>query len=223
MAKKVEHLFTAEERERIAAAVKAAEQHTAGEIVPCIVARCDEYEEAVWRGGAIAAFLAFAAFFCLRAFTTAWLPLGLGAMGAGVALAGGAGMVLVQWVPALRRLLAGEELMDRRVTQRAVQAFVEEEVFATRERTGILIFLSLLEHEVRVLGDAGINARVAPEEWEEVVRRLVEGMRQGRPAQGLVEAIAQCGALLERCGVQRRADDTDELGNAPRTGGEEGA
>lgn len=220
MAKKVEHLFTAEERERIAAAVKAAERHTAGEIVPCIVARCDEYEEAVWRGGAMAAFLVFAGFFCLRAFTTTWLPLGLGAMGTGVALAGGVGMLLVQWVPGLRRLLAGEELIDHRVTQRALQAFVEEEVFATRERTGILIFLSLMEREVRVLGDAGINARVAPEEWEEVVRRLVHGMRQGRPAQGLVEAIGQCGALLERCGVQRRADDTDELGNAPRTGGE---
>lgn len=220
MSKKVEQLFTAEERERIAAAVKAAEQHTSGEIVPCIVAYCDEYEEAVWRGGAAAAFLAFAVFFCLRAFTTTWLPLGLGAMSAVVALAGGVGMLLVQWVPALRRLLAGEELMDRRVTGRALQAFVEEEVFATRERTGILIFFSLLEREVRVLGDAGINARVAPGEWEEVVRRLVAGMRQGRPAQGLIEAIAQCGALLERCGVQRRADDTDELGNAPRTGGE---
>ena len=220
MARKVEQLFSAEEQERIAAAVKVAEQHTAGEIVPCIVAQCDEYEEAAWRGGAIAAFLVFAAFFCLRAFTTTWLPLGLGAMGTGVVLAGGAGMLLAQWVPALRRLLAGEELMDRRVTGRALQAFVEEEVFATRERTGILIFLSLMEHEVRVLGDAGINARVAPEEWEEVVRRLVEGMRQGQPALGLIEAIAQCGALLERCGGQRRADDTDELGNTPRTGGE---
>lgn len=220
MIKKVEHLFSAEEREQIAAAVKAAEQHTSGEIVPFIVAHCDEYEEAVWRGGAVAAFLVFFGFFCLRVFTTAWLPLGLGAMGAGVALAGGAGMLLVQWVPSLRRLLAGEELMDRRVTGRALEAFVEEEIFATRERTGILIFLSLMEHEVRVLGDAGINARVAQEEWEEVVRRLVEGMRQGRPAQGLVEAIAQCGALLERSGVARRADDSDELGNAPRTEGE---
>lgn len=63
-------MFTAEERERIAAAVKEAEQHTSGEIVPCIVAQCDEYEEAGWRGGAAAAFLAFAAFFCLRSFPT---------------------------------------------------------------------------------------------------------------------------------------------------------
>jgi putative membrane protein len=220
MAKKVERLFSAEEQERIAAAVRAAEQHTAGEIVPCIAARCDEYEEAAWRGGAVAALLVFAAFFCLRAFTDTWLPLGLGAMGAGVALAVAGGMLLVQWVPALRRLLAGEELMDRRVTQRALQAFVEEEVFATRERTGILIFLSLLEREVRVLGDAGINARVGPGEWEGVVRLIVQGMRQGRPAEGLIEAIAQCGALLERAGVARRSDDTDELGNAPRTGGE---
>jgi putative membrane protein len=220
MSGKVEHLFSAEARERIATAVKAAEQHTSGEIVPCVVARCDEYEEAHWRGGAIAAFLVSAAFFCIRAFTDLWLPLGLGVMGAGVALAGGAGMLLVQWLPALKRLLAGEELMDRRVTQRALQAFVEEEVFATRERTGILIFLSLLEHEVRVLGDAGINARVAPEEWEGVVQRIVGGMRRGQPAEGLVEAIAHCGTLLERAGVQRRADDTDELGNAPRTGGE---
>ncbi len=220
MARKGDHLFSAEEQQRITAAVTAAERHTAGEIVPCIVAQCDEYEEAAWRGGATAAFLVFAGFFCLHAFTNIWLPLGLGSMGTGVVLAGGVGMLLVQWMPALRRLLAGEVLIDRRVTGRALQAFVEEEVFATRERTGILIFLSLMEHEVRVLGDAGINSRVAQEEWEEVVRLITQGMRRGQAAEGLVEAIAQCGVLLERFGVQRRADDTDELGNAPRTEGE---
>ena len=52
MSRSVDKLFTPEDRERIAAAVRQAEQHTSGEIVPYIVGQCDEYEEAVWRGGA---------------------------------------------------------------------------------------------------------------------------------------------------------------------------
>jgi putative membrane protein len=90
-------------------------------------------------------------------------------------------------------------------------AFLEEEIFRTRERTGILIFLSLFEHRVVILGDEGINRRVEKEEWEGIVDDLVSGIRAGETVEGLVEAITRCGELLERRGVAIREDDADEL------------
>jgi putative membrane protein len=108
-------------------------------------------------------------------------------------------------------------LVERRVAQRAAEAFLAEEVFDTRDRTGILLFLSLLEHKVLVLGDAGINAKVQQSEWEEVVKLIVDGMRSGKPADGLIEAIQKCGALLKREGVVIKPDDKDELSNQMRT------
>ncbi|RPH37202.1 hypothetical protein EHM92_03310 [bacterium] len=120
-------------------------------------------------------------------------------------------------IPPLKRWFAGNLLMERRVAQRAAEAFVSEEVFKTRERTGIMIFLSILEHKVLVLGDSGINAKVKSEEWDDVVKRIVTGIRSGKPAEGLIDGIAQCGVLLQKHGVAIRQDDSDELSDSLRT------
>jgi putative membrane protein len=134
------------------------------------------------------------------------------------AAAGAALGWLVAQVPAVRRALAGQAVMELRVRRRAGVAFLGEEVFATRDRTGILLFLSLFEHRVVVLGDAGINARVEQAEWEGIVQTVVEGIHAGRPGPAVAAAVRECGALLARHGVVCRVDDTDELGNVLRQG-----
>jgi putative membrane protein len=113
---------------------------------------------------------------------------------------------------------AGQSVIARRVEQRAAEAFIREEIFRTRDRTGVLIFLSLQERKVLVVGDTGINAKVTKEDWHDVVRRVVEGIRHGNPAEGLIDSIRQCGVLLERRGVPRRPDDRDELADSLRIG-----
>jgi putative membrane protein len=100
-----------------------------------------------------------------------------------------------------------------------MQAFVEEEVFDTRDRTGILLFVSLREHRIEVLGDAGINQQVDPDDWVEVVARIQRGIQNDNLTEGLVEAIEMCGQLLERKGVDLRADDENELTDTVRTPG----
>ena len=107
--------------------------------------------------------------------------------------------------------------MDRNVRRRAEAAFLHEEVFRTRDRTGILILVSLLERRVAVLGDAGINAAVEQKEWDSIVAGIVAGIRAGTPARALAEGIGACGHLLERRGVAVRHDDTDELRDDLRT------
>jgi putative membrane protein len=70
---------------------------------------------------------------------------------------------------------------------------------------------------VVVLGDSGINAKVQQSDWDDVVKTIVDGMKAGKPADGLVEAIRQCGALLRKEGVAIRVDDKNELSNKMRT------
>lgn len=218
MNRSITHLFSPADFERITVAVKEAERKTAGEIVPYVVERSDSYEQAVWRGGFVFGFIALSTFVFVRMFTTAWLPVDTTEMALATFVACGAGLLLVKFIPALKRFFAGNRLIDRRASQRAAEAFITEEVFNTRDRTGILIFLSLLERKVVVVGDSGINAKVEPSEWEEIVQRIVTGIRSGKPAEGLIEAIQQCGVLLQKRGVKIRPDDTDELTDALRTG-----
>lgn len=215
----VSSILTEEERARISAAIADAELQTSGEIVPFIVSRSDRYEVVVWRGAALGALLSvFAALLLMQFYAgwgLGWLYTGWGTASVGV-VGAFVGAILVARIPALKRGLAGPALLSERVHDRAMRAFVEEEVFDTRDRTGILLFVSLLEHRIEVLGDVGINRKVEPEEWVEVVDRIRVGIRSGRLAEGFVEAIGMCGTLLHRRGVHIRPDDDDELPNEVR-------
>jgi putative membrane protein len=217
MDKNLTLLFTTGDVDRIKAAVREAEGQTSGEIVPYVVARSDDYEEAEWRGGFLLATIALAGTAVYDFYTARWLLFGPAEVALAGLLAGIAGLLLVKWFHPLKRLLAGRPLLRYRVQLRAAEAFIAEEVFATRHRTGILLFISILEHEVLVVGDAGINSKVEKFEWEGVVRRIVAGIRKGKPADGLVDAIRECGELLRRAGVDRRPDDTNELDDRLRS------
>jgi putative membrane protein len=133
-------------------------------------------------------------------------------------LGGALGYLLANFLDPVKRWLVGEEILESRARRRAAVAFVEQEVFRTRDRTGILLFLSLFEHRVVLLADAGIDQKVEENRWETITRRLAAGIRQGRAGPALLEAIQACGELLERHGVERRKDDRDELSNELRRG-----
>jgi putative membrane protein len=208
---RLESFFSRADLAEIEVAVHEAEGTTAGEIVPFVVSRSDHYEAAAWKGATLGSFLGVAAAAATYqlggfwgGFLLAWILL--------PPLVGGAvGFATVALIRPLKLWLAGSAAVDRRVHERATAAFVENEVFRTKERTGILIFLSLFERRVVVRGDSGINARVKQQEWDALVATIVDGIRSGRPGAALASAIRRCGELLARRGVAIRPDDTDEL------------
>lgn len=211
--------FSQKELGELQAAVEKAEEGTSAEIVPYVVPACDSYPVAVWRGASAGAVLGLAV--CLGIFqfyggwSLAWLFTGWGTalvvltFGVAGALAGG-------FVAPVKRMLVGSERLATTVHLRAMQAFVEEEVFATRDRTGVLLFISLFEHRIEIIADAAINRRVKPEDWGEIVARIRDGIRSGRLYEGLVEAFGMCGELLETKGIEREVDDENELSNELR-------
>ncbi len=208
-------LFSQSDLEKIARAVNSAESATSGEIVPYVVAASDDYDVATWRGvavGGVLGALIASIVHEVGAFWGGWFALWLLLPVVGGALVG----YLLAMAPPVRRWLVGSSELIRRVESRAELAFMREEVFATVERTGILIFLSLFERRVVILGDTGINARVDRREWDAIVAGIVAGIRAGTPGDALVEGIQRCGELLQRRGVEIRPDDRNELGNALR-------
>lgn len=210
--------FREAELEAVRAAVTEAERKTSGEIVPYVVEESDAYPGALWKGTALGAFagaLIAEAIYFLGDFWGGLLPLWI----ALPAAAGGAlGFLLTAYVPVIKRWVAGAEVLDLRTRERAARAFLEQEVFRTRDRTGILVFLSLFEHRVVVLGDSGINQKVDPAQWDGIVQTVVAGIRAGKPGEALVKAIRQCGEMLEHHGVAVRPDDRNELEDELRRG-----
>jgi putative membrane protein len=212
----VHDLFDDTELAAIRDAAAHAETRTAGEIMTYVVERSDSYPEAPLRGallGIAAGLIAMATWLQMAASWgfDAGLWMGLAAI-VGAAF----GFMLVRQTPALQRWHAGPAAINRRVARRAAAAFVEEEIFDTRDRTGVLLFISRFEHRVLVLGDAGINAKVAPGQWQDIATGMANGIRAGRAAEAVIEGIQACGDLLTDAGVARREDDVDELSNEVR-------
>ncbi len=115
-------------------------------------------------------------------------------------------------LPFLERLLTSKLDQRMQVEQRAINEFHELNIKDTKGATGILIFVSLMEHQAVVLGDEAIAKKLKPEVWQEVVERLISGIKKKDMAEGFCEAIAMSADMLsEHFPIQ--ADDTNELKN----------
>jgi len=210
--------FTDKEKEDIKAAVAALEKESSGEIVPYIVERSDDYAEAPWLMAAITGVATLATEGVLAyTWSSSSMSDPVFIAIATISLMAIAFTVTTFIFP-LRSLLVSAQKKDERVFRRAEAAFLEEEVFNTIDRTGILIFISHLEHEVIVIGDSGINAKVGPKDWENVVKLVLDGIKKGEITQGLVAAIGSCKELLLEHDFVARENNTNELSNDLRIG-----
>ena len=76
--------------------------------------------------------------------------------------------LLLRISPPLLRLLIHPTEIDTEVTECAKVAFLDHNLYRTREGTGILILICLFEHRVQVLADYGIHHAVPPATWQQV-------------------------------------------------------
>jgi uncharacterized membrane protein len=109
----------------------------------------------------------------------------------------------------LSDLLRGETARDR-----AVEAFSRLRVWDTEANNGVLIYLLLADHDVEIIADRGIHAKVGPAGWEKVCREMEAAFRAGRFEEGVVGGIRAVGDLLARH-HPKSGGDLNELPDAP--------
>jgi putative membrane protein len=217
----VRDYFSDADLEAVRAATKEAERGTSGELVCVVVERSDRYDDARWRAAALGALagglLTAYGFYALEAWSPwIWIwPAVIPLLGAA------ATWVLTVTMPAIERELAGAEVLRQRVHDRAAAAFVSEQVFRTRGRTGVLVFLSLFERRVEILCDETIRNLVPASAWQDINSRLAAGIGEGRAGAALAEAVGACGRLLAEHGLGPEEDDRDELSDEVRIHEEE--
>lgn len=214
MAKK--YTFTKSETEQVEQAVKDLETVSCGEIVPYFVRSSDDYVEASWY---VSTLLSAFTLVLIGVLSYTWMlpfqvtPFELALIAFSTIIIG---FVFPLAFPHTRRWIIPKERQEQRVQQRARQAFLEEKVFETEERVGILIFVSRLEHMVLVVGDEGISKKVNQEDWQGVVDEVIAGVKTNQIGNGLVKAINTCKELLLSNGFVRKSTDTNELSDGLR-------
>jgi putative membrane protein len=102
---------------------------------------------------------------------------------------------IFSWMP-LRLLLVPRAVQRARAHRAAIEQFVVRGISRTKNRTGVLIFVSLAEHYARIIADEGIAAKVQNAEWQAAIDALTAHMRNDQIAAGFAAAIGRCGEVL---------------------------
>ncbi|PTQ12268.1 hypothetical protein CLG96_06945 [Sphingomonas oleivorans] len=200
--------LTERDHAEVNAAVMAAEARTDGEIVTIVAPSSDSYHDVVLHWAMLLVFLVLALvalrpdiLLSLRAMLDGgWrheYPQGelLTALLLLLAVKFLAARLAFAWMP-LRMLLTPRATKARRVRRRALSYFKVGTEHRTASRTGVLLYLSLAEHQAEIVADAAIHAKVAPETWGDAMAALIEAVRDGRPGDGMAAAVEQIGAVL---------------------------
>jgi len=202
------HLLTEAEAATVAEHVAQAERGTAGEIVVVLAERSDGYERHRTAASFTATLLAALALYTfVPSLPELW-----------VLCAEAPIMLLFWWLSGLAvvtRVLVPGPAQHAAVRARAEQSFIEQGVTETRDRSGVLLFLSEAEHRVELLADRGIHERVGAEVWQTLVNDVVAAIRGGHAAGGIASAVDAIGARLAQH-FPPAPDDTNELPNEPR-------
>lgn len=211
-----------EDRARINAAVTAAEERTAGEIVTILSERSGGYADVAmaWAvAAALAALLALAIApdFYLGVYdrltggwVQQWHPRQIFAVAAIVATLKFAGMWLLQlWQP-LKFLLIPRPIKHARVRAKAMMCFKVGAERRTHGRTGILIYLSMRERRAEIVADEAIATKVDAEVWGDAMAAMLAQIREGRIADGMIAGVEKVGAVLAEH-FPRHENDINEL------------
>jgi putative membrane protein len=196
--------MTAQDRARISAAIRAAEARTSGEIV-CVLAQNSS------GATVLPVFIAAAAALALPWLLVAVTDLAVQRI-LSLQIVVFVVLCVVLCLPAVRVALmprAARRAVAHRV---AVEQFNIRGIARTKDRSGILIFVSLAERYARIIADDGIAARVPQTQWQGAVDALVAHMRDGRIADGFVAAIDICAGELAAHFPRAEAAE-DELPN----------
>jgi putative membrane protein len=210
------------DREKVSAAIAAAESKSSGEIVAVATPISDAYHDVAlhWALVPLFAVLAWAAW---RPTALAWwynylfggwspeptqsqlltLLMFFAALKFTIAL------LILKWMP-LRLVLTPAATKHRRVRRRAIAIFQAAAAGRTAGKTGLLIYLSLAERRAEIIADEAILKVTDDHTWGEAMTALIAEVRHGRVADGIVAAIERVGAVLAEH-FPRSPDDRNEI------------
>ena len=94
----------------------------------------------------------------------------------------------------------------------ALEIFQKLEMHKTELSNGVLIYVSIDDHQMVILGDKGINDVVPKDFWESTKDEIISEFKKGRYKQGLINGVLEAGKQLKQH-FPYQSDDTNELDN----------
>lgn len=97
---------------------------------------------------------------------------------------------------------------------RAREVFAMRGVWNTEENNGVLVYVLLADRRVEIVADRGIDRKVAPGDWQRIVRAMQDCFRDGRYEEGALAGVRSVSDLLA-AHFPVRHGDRNELADRP--------
>jgi putative membrane protein len=182
--------FTPEEQQRIDAAMAAIERDTAADLCVVVTRVSDRYPLYLVAWAAIAAILLGAVVSLFRPDIASrtvitiqlWLLIVL--------------TLLLEWLPA-RLSIVPKRVKHARAWQLAHREFNAHAMANPKQRHRVLLFVSLGERYVEIIADHETHALAPAGTWNKIVDEFLATVKSGHITDGVLAAIAACGAILK--------------------------
>jgi len=195
--------LTEQERKQLDHRVADAEKRTGAQIVLAVVERSDVYAELPWKAFALGAAVAGLAIAVLDLLRPEWHTSTAVLLSVTATLIAGAACALVcVGLPGFARMFLDAHRAEVETQQYAESLFLSREIFATRGRTGVLLLVSLFEHQVIMLPDTGLSKRLGREATQSIIARMTPLLASGQVANAFAAGLT---GLEESLGVTMSA------------------
>lgn len=184
-------ILNEQERRKLDLLISEAEKVTGAQIVLAVVKRSDSYAEIPWKAFAMGVSVAGLVVFLLDLFFSTWIPqttVLIAAISVTV-LMGGLFALLTVGMAGVARLFLTENRSQEEVRQYAESVFLDRGLFATSQRTGILILVSMFERQVIILPDTGLQEFLCRETIEEIISGMARILAYRDVARALEEGL----------------------------------
>jgi putative membrane protein len=199
----LKHLNT-QFRADVGKAIAEIESQSHAEVVLMVRAHANTYPHYPLAAGIILAFAALSYFRFAPIFFDEWI------IYAGTVVAFVLGAVVTGGIPRILRMLVGQRRLHKTTEIIARAYFQKAGIHHTRDKTGVLIFVAVLEQQVVIIADRGVEQALPPKEWQQIQQDFNKIFQAVSPVRSLLEQLDKVRDLFSRY-IPQVEDDTNEL------------
>lgn len=201
--------FAVETHDAVVSAVQDVETQTSAELVVVVRVRSGRYPEAHARAGAILALAALLLLLFLpQEFPLLSIPIN-------VLFGYAVGWALGRFIPPIERALSSPSSRADRTLLAARAEMIVDRITATTGRTGMLVYVSVLERQVHLVCDLAVEAVRGEAGFQATERKIIEAGRRLEP-QAFIAALRELGPTLAGP-LPCSSSDVNELADGVRS------
>lgn len=208
----MKEILSGNDRSSLNKLIAESEKHTKAQIVLAVIKRSDSYAELPWKAFAVGASLMGLIVFLMDLTVLQWISDTIVLISVGTTLAAGFFMFLLTILfPGFARLFLTSSRRETETQQYAGSLFLERELFATKGRKGILLFVSQFERQVVILPDKGLRSQLGSGVLKNIIEKMSQSLRRNEVKQALETGLKEITVVLESSGST--GSGGDELSN----------